>query len=311
MGRVEERRVISLSQPVYAVALSEDGQHIVAGSERGMVVFDPRGEELFTYPSEGAAFPVRCLRMVSNASDRYALYVGGREGIVLRMILERKGEAFRSRIRPLLEVPSDLHSLALSPARDILAVGHLSGALTVVQGDGTRLWRRHPADRTALEGTIWSVAFDGEGAKLFAGSASAGTNVLMVFDALTGELCDQWYVEARVVGLVGLPGSQRVVAVTADDEEMFHLTAYSAPHSPSWERSFEEPVTAIASDMHSATLAVGVGYEGQVLLLDAESGGVRADNLRLRALINDLCIRKRTLVAATQDGDVSLLRYFS
>ena len=307
-GRLEILRYIPVRQPAYAAALSMDGQYIIGGLETGIAIFDKIGRRFPTHPS-----PQIPVHQVAVDASLDCLFLGTRQGHLLRLDLVREEASFQTQLHLLYQADNDLHSLALSADGRFIALGHFSPGLAVLQSDGRLLWRRHPEEGTATEGRVWKVALSDEGDTLYVGSAGTGINRLAALDARQGEVrTDRYVEEGRVTGLAPLPENVGVVAVVAPDPYTGHLLAYSPDLEVLlWERFLEEPITALATDRQRPVLAVGVGFEGRLLLLDTRDGQVLAANLSFQSVVNALAIvQGRFLAAATQDGNLVFVRYF-
>jgi len=306
-GNLEIRRWARIGCPAFAVAQSQDGQYIAVGSEQGVHIFDSTGANLLTFPPTDTPLPVHQL---AAAPDLAQIYVGARQGQLVRLDLERTKEGFDCDARPLLREPddNDLHTLALSA--NVIAVGHLAPALTLLQTDGELLWRRHPRDGTATEGRLWSVALDEKARTLYLGSAGTGTNRLAALDINSRAPRGHCSVEARITALVPLAAGRGVAAVLAQDVYSSRLVAFdNRMEAPLWEHTFDGPVTALATDAQAPLLVAGVGYEGQATLIDTDSGHIVASQT-LKSVVNGLALTQgRFVAAATQDGNLALLRH--
>lgn len=307
-GRLEPQRFIQIGQPVYAVVLSSDGQYVAIGSEQGLALYDVVGNCRLVYPARRHPMPVSLVAMVPDMSW---LLVGAREGVLHHLEVRRKGEGLTARARTLYQAPNDFNSLALSADGQMVAIGHLSPALTVLQTDGNVLWRRHPDDGTATQSQMWSVALNTEGDILYVGSAGAGTNVLAALDARTGAPRASQRLDNRIVRLASLASSGGVVAVLTTGSYEHQVVACRPDlQDVLWKRSFNEPVTALATDPEHDLLAISVGYEGQIMMLEASSDKVLVEDQTLRSLVNGLALTGgHRLAAGTQDGDVVWLYY--
>jgi len=309
-GRLEPLRSIRIGQPVYAVALSGDGQYVAAGSEQGLALYDVVGNCRLAYPARRHPLPVSLVAMVPDMSW---LLVGTREGVLNRLEVKRKEGGFTARARILHQALNDLNSLALSADGQIIALGHLSPALTVLQTEGNVLWRRHPDDGNATRSQVWSVALDSKGDTLYVGSASAGINVLAALDACTGAPRASQQLDDRIVRLASLATSGGVVAVVTAGSYEYKVVAYQQNlQEVLWERGFNEPVTALAADPRHDLLAISAGYEGRIMVLEATSGQMLAADQALHSLVNGLAVTNGSrLAAGTQDGHIAWLYYES
>ena len=78
-----------------------------------------------------------------------------------------------------------------------------------------------------------------------------------------------------------------------------------------WEHAFDEPITTLAADRQFPRLAVGIGYEGLVCVIDATTGQTLATEQAM-SVVNGLAIAQgHSLAAATEDGHLALIRYLS
>jgi DNA-binding beta-propeller fold protein YncE len=306
-GHLEIQQVIQVQQPANAVALSEDAQYVIGALEGNTVVFSVAGRCLLSYPS--SITPMPALRLAAS-SDLRQLYVVARQGWLIRLNLQREPDSFRYDAHTLYTAENDLHSLALSRDGQLLAVGHLGPALTVLNIDGRIIWRRHPQDGTATEGQVWTVAFDALGKMLYAGSAEFGTNRLAAIDTRSGTVQNYTYVTGQVTALGILPEGKGVAAVLAGGRYTGRLVMYNLALESLGEACFDGPITALAVDRRLLFMAVAIGHEGQIALIDAQNGEVLATTDEIRSRINGLAIAQgRLLAAATQDGALVLLRY--
>jgi hypothetical protein len=107
-----------------------------------------------------------------------------------------------------------------------------------------------------------------------------------------------------------LPGRLGVAVLSPGEYYTARLTVYSPDlNDVLWEKELDGPAVALAADLVEPLLVVGSGYEGLVMLLNAETGDTLATE-PLRALVNGVSIANgRSVVAVTQDGSVGLLRY--
>lgn len=307
-GRLEISHWVSLNNPVYDVAMTGDGQFIAAGAEQGVSIFNPTGECLLVYPPAGyQPIPVRQLAVAANMAR---LYIGARQGWVIRLDLEQTKEGLKFRPQLLYEAKTDLNTLSLSANEQLLAVGHLGPAISLLRSDGQLLWRRHPADGTATEGKTWTVALDPVGENLYIASAGSTTNYLVKLAANQGTPLAYRLDQVRLTGVAVLPAEAGVVIAQVEAFETGRLIVYTPDLTDIiWERSFDEPITAIAIDRSSSLLAVGSGFEGQITLIHTPTGQEKATKT-LKAVVNGLAlVQGNTLAAALQDGHLALIRY--
>ncbi len=304
--RLEISQWISLNHPVYAVALTSNGQYIAAGSQQGVGIFNPTGQRLFTYPAGAEPLPVRQLAATPNMEQ---LYIGALQGDLIRLELQRQDQTFTFQAASIYQTRSDLNTLSLSAKEQLIAVGHLSPGLTLMQTDSERIWRRHRDDGTATEGGIWSVAFAPDGEHLYVGNAGSGTNRLAKLTVEQGVPVAQRLEESGITAIAVLPEEKGVVVVLAEAYGTGRLVLYDTNLSNiMWQSdSFDEKITAMAVDSQLPLLAISVGFE--VSMIDALSGQVLTSQTS-KSIVNDLAlVQGRTLAAATEDGHIALMSY--
>ncbi len=306
-GRLELRRWIQLYQKGYAVAQAQDGHYVAVGTETGAAVYNLGGHQLAHYTPGAGEIPVH---RVCAPLDFARLALATRLGNLV--MLDLAAVPGRLEVMPHefpMSIP-DMHTLAFSAATERIAVGHLSYALTMLNGEGEVLWQQQDVDAAAL-GTMWTVAFAPGGSKLYVGSAGSGTNWLAALDAASGALLYRRECAAPVIGVAALP--DRLGVATLSPGEYYteaRLTAYTPDLSDVlWEEPLNNPATAIYADEVEPMLAVGAGIEGVVTLFNAETGAVLATET-LNALVEGLSlVQGKSVAAVTQDRAVGLLRY--
>ncbi len=305
-GRFEIRKWIQAHQPVLAVTQSFDGQHIAVGLEQGVAIFNLSGNRIGDYPASGLPVPVYRL---ASTSDFEQLYVGTRTGAVVRLDLEFQDDRIAFLEKELDVTVNDLHSLSFSRETKQIAVGRFSSGLSMLRVDGQSIWRQQDKG-PAAEGRTWTVSLNDLGDKLYVGSADASTNRLALLNAADGASIAGMYLDERVTGVAAIAEGKGVAVVLVEDFYTNRLVAYDANLGEIlWEHVFDESVTALSADAQHAILVAGVGYMGQVTLIDATSGQIMA-TVHVKSVINDLSIIEGRLVAAaTQDGHVALLRH--
>jgi outer membrane protein assembly factor BamB len=315
-GRLEVRRWLRLGAPLYAVALSSDGQFVAVGSEKGPLLFNVAGEMVLAPSAHQIALPVRQVAL-SPAAD--CLSVGTRTGKVLQLALERSDGQFAVRqVESLYTANNDIHTMSVSDDQQWIAVGHLSPALSVLNAEGQIQWRRHSDDGTATEGDNWSVAIDFTGQSMYVGSAGAGSNRLAAIGLTDQRLYGSRYLAPglRATALAALNDGMVVVQTDSAsiDSELVKFTPDLSDLV--WRFAPEDTVTALATPTGDAAkaataalAAVACGYEGRVMLLDAGNGAIMAETT-LRVGVNALALAQGRVVAAvTQDDALALLHY--
>lgn len=306
--RIDEFRSIGVQAelPLYAVALSSDGQYAAVGSDAGLALYNQDGERLLRYPAAGAAAPVHLVRLPGSRLS--IVLTGVRQGRLMQLSLNWNDDRLSFREEALFWAANDLNSLA--SAEDTIAIGHLSPAVTVLDAKGRVRWQRSPNRGNSLEGRLWKVALDAAGARLYAASAGFVTNQLAAFDAHSGDDQTPRLLNGRLTQLTVLNDDNVLLAI-AEPDGAGRLIVYTPDLSAEvWSHELPEPVTALAADPQKPCVAVAVGYRGSLHLFDAASGGELARPHLLGSQINALDMAAgRYVAAATESGDLRLLRY--
>lgn len=300
-------RTIRLGEPVMDLALAERGLYLAAACEVGLHVFDLTSGIRATYQFEDMAPFYRVVGLPGHAQ----CYVADAAGQIVHCELFREHEALQITGRLIYQADADIHSLALAGNLSTLAIGHLSPALTVLDADGSLRWRRHIADATPADGRIWAVALSPDGQQLYAGSAGAGENCLLVAATHHSQNLAPGTVRRAVTAVAALSGGHGVAAVLAGREGESAISLY-APDLASlrWSRQFDLPVTALCAHPEQPIVIAAVGYEGEIHLLDAVSGADLAQPLALTGTVVALDAAPGTTIAAAgQDEHVTTLRF--
>ena len=299
---------INVDQPVYAVSYSADGQTLAVGSERGLTVFDIEGRTLFKHHPTEIEMPTT---QVAFGPESQTLYIVIQAGQLLQVEWAKLVAAPVEAFHQLLDTQGDLNSLSLSHDGALIALGHLGPALTLLSSKGDVRWRRHPDDRTSLDGNVWYASLDSQGSLVYVGSSATGT--VLVFDAITGRCTAQHHEpRASVTGLATLSGGTGVAISYRDTHGSNQLRAYTSELDRKiWVRDFEEPVTALAADAEMPYIVAAVGYNGVLHLLDSVTGHSLAEPFELKSGVNGLAIHNKDLAAATKDGELARLQYYS
>lgn len=306
-GRFEVVRWFELGSPAYAVAVSADDQFVAAGAERGVTVWHVAGPVLLRHPQPPAELPAH---QICATADFNRLFVCISRSHLARLDLRRAGEALTAQLTELYTAEADVHSLSASADGTLIAVGHLSPAMAVLQPDGTPLWRRHPATGTATEGHTWRVSLDPAGHTLYVGSSSGDTLRLAALDPQSGRVVGHARIAGHLAALAALPDDQGMAVALMHDPFCFQLICFDRGlKARLCERVYAEPVTALAAAPQGGVLAAAIGYEGRIEMLEAGTGGVLATEWA-RSVVNGLALnRNGLLAAAVADGSVLLLRY--
>ncbi|MCA9873118.1 MAG: hypothetical protein KC441_05670 [Anaerolineales bacterium] len=300
-------RIGKPGEPAYAVAQSANGQYTAVTNETGLTLFDAGGTVRLRYPPQ--AWPIH---LVTAPGDFSYLLVGTRRGGLTRLNLLREGETFQSREQVLYFADNDLNTLSLSSERELLGVGHYGPALAVLDIEGQTLWRRHPDSGNATNGQFWSVALDEVGHRLYIASAGPGTNQLAVLEADSGVWQNGRSLDGRITRMTTLPQNRGVVIVLNDGYSYWLQVYDSSLDDLLWENEYGDPVTAVASDRSQALLAIATGYQGNVTLMNAETGAALTEPLPTQSYVNDIAMsRGSSITAVTEDGSLYLIRYQS
>ncbi len=300
-GLVISRR----GEPVYGVAQSANGQYTAVVTDNGLLLFDASGKQLLRYPPQ--AWPMHLV--VGSASFSYLL-VGARRGAVTRLNLKREGEGFSLQEQVLYFADNDLNTISLAEHGEMFSIGHYGPALAVANIQGDIVWQQHPDKDNSTDGSYWSVRFDEAGQHLYIASAGFGANRLAVLDARSGECINDCPVKGRITRLTVF--SQKTgIAIVLNDGYSYWLQTYSADLSSLlWEVEYSEPVTALTADRNRNLLVIAIGYQGDVFVLDTETGQMLTEPVTVQSYVNDLAISNgSSIAAATEDGSLYLIRY--
>ncbi len=301
--------------PVHAVALAEDGVHLLAGTEHDLKLLDRFGRQRFRYfepPAPGTKFerdmPFRAVALAPGLGWGLA---GRRTGQVYRLDLSWRGEDVDVWPQEIRCEANDLYSLSLAADQRLIALGHLGPALTVIDTEGRQHWRRHPDDRNPTDAKTWAVAFGLDGNTLFVGSSGAERNVLAALDATTGTKKTALRPKGRVMALAPLAPPLGVLAQLSESDGS-RLVAYPADlKDEAWEfrPRMSGRITAIATDVANGLTALGT-TTGHLALLEAGTGHLLAENRTLGSTVLSIAVAGGRYVAAgLQDGQIAYLEY--
>lgn len=299
-------RYLRLNEPVYAVAISADGRHILTGAERSLSLFTREGERLFRYALPETADLTRSLPFIETA-----LAPGGERGLAI----QRSGEFLRLDLRPLSDpeawspveieefwrTGSDVYTVDYWPDEDIVGVGHFSEAVTLLDVEGRVHWRQ------ATKGRTWAVAFGPQGDVLYVGSSDAPPFRLAGLSVEQGTAQRGRLVPDRVMALTPLPKPLAIAAVHRGEWGSY-LQAYTSDLKEAWrfECDFGEYITAMDSDVDADMVAIGANT-GQITILQASTGQVWAQVFLASVVLSLEASGGRHLVAGLQDGHAAVL----
>lgn len=315
--RLEMQRTIRISkpgEPAYAVAHSADGEYTAVTNDHGVTLFNTEGVVRLKHPPQ--AWPIH---LVAAPGDFSYLLVGTRRGAVTRLNLARyykeesspvpeKKRAYFSVVdeQVLYFADNDLNTLSLSNDGELLGIGHYGPTLTVTDLAGRTVWEK------TTENRYWSVGLDEVGRRFYIASAGVGTNRLVLLDAQSWVSQNGRSLNGRVTRLTVMPQNYGVVIVL-NDGYSYWLQAYdSALGDLLWEKEYGEPVTAVAADRTQPLLAIATGYQGEVMLLNGETGEPLTEPLPTQSYVNDIAMSKGfSITAVTEDGVLCLIHYKS
>lgn len=310
-------RWMRLGAPVHAVALSGDGRHVLVGTEHDLRLLDRWGNEHFRRsqpPAPGTVVePDMPFSLVALAPDLSLGLAALRAGELYRMDFAWQGDtvSVHWQQEPIRVEPNDLYSLSLAPEAEVIALGHLGPALTVLDTQGRQRWRRHPQDHNPTDGKTWAVALSPDGETLYVGSSGAARHLLAALDSSTGALKAGQRPAQRVTALAPLPAPLAVAAVHSDVNEC-RLVAYVPDlREESWQYAvgMGARITALVSDPVEDLVAIG-SNTGHVVLLQASSGAYLAQDDTLGSAVLSLSVADgRYLVAGLQNGQMFYLEY--
>lgn len=310
-------RWMRLGAPVHAVALSGDGRHILVGTEHDLRLLDRWGNEHFRHSQPPAPGTVVELDMpfslVALAPDLSLGLAALRAGKLYRIDFAQQGDAVTVHWQqePIRVEPNDLYSLSLAPVAEVIALGHLGPALTVLDTQGRQRWRRHPADHNPTDGKTWAVALGLDGETLYVGSSGAARHLLAALDTSTGVPKAGCRPAQRVTSLASLAAPLAVAAVLSDMSGC-QLVAYTSDlQKEAWRHAVRAGgrITALVSDPEADLLAIGTNT-GRVSVLRASTGAYLAEDDTLGSTVLSLSMADgRYLVAGLQDGRVFYLEF--
>lgn len=335
---LEVRREIQLNVPVSDIALSGNGQYVAVATENGLSVYSSFNADCFLKHPADQKLP---LLKVAVTSSMGTIYIVTREGTIARInVLNKASNKWDVEVGRFFEAVInvknrdgeerqvyDLYGLSLSSNGDMLAIGHHSPGLTVLDtaGEyGATLWQRHKNTGNATDGQGWSVDFSPIETQLYIASSGVGHNRVALMDAsqrsvLSGTMVDDG---VQVTAISVLPNQMGVATVQTQGRNQYRLVVYDKVlEKILWEKSFYQPITSMAANRESLTprnapegnvlLAVSLGVEGKVMVLNALTGQVLSE-LVLRTLVNALdFVQGAVLAAATQDGSIFTISYIS
>jgi len=299
-------RYLRLNESVSAVAISENGLHILTGAERSLSLFTREGERLFRYALPKTADPTRSLPFIETV-----LAPGGERGLAI----QRSGEFLRLDLRPLSDseawspveieefwrTGSDVYTIDYWPDEDLIGVGHFSEAITLLDTEGRVHWRQTTKGRT------WAVTFGPRGDALYVGSSDAPPFRLAGLSVEQGSVRTGRLVQERVMALASLPAPLAIAAVHRG-EWASYLQAYTPDLQEAWrfECDFGEYITAMASHVDADILALGFNT-GQITILQASTGQVWAQDFLASVVLSLDASGDQHLVAGLQDGHAAIL----
>jgi hypothetical protein len=309
-------RWLRVGAPVHAVALAGDGRHLLAGSEHDLRLLDLWGNVRFRYfepaaPGTAVERDLPC-RVVCLRPDTLAVALAGfRAGALYRLDLTWHDENVEVWPDLIRNEANDIHDLSYAPGNDLVAIGHLGPALTVIDLDGQQRWRRHPDDHNATDGKGWVVALSPDGQQLYAGSSGSARHRLVILNAASGSLLAGAILPAPITLVAGLPAPLTVAAVLNFPEES-QLVVYGTDlRKPAWSYVPETDgrVTALAADQAADLVVIGTNA-GSVVVLDATSGRELVRDDSLHSTVLSLAIAGgRYIAVGLQDGQVAYLEY--
>lgn len=313
-AQLEIRRIFNVEKPAYAVRLSADGQYLAIGTERGFLLFNRVGERLLTYPNWEQALPIRRLAL---SPELQQVYLGTRQGVVIALDLSRENDKkeFRFTPRAIYECPNDLFDLVFEPQANVLAIGHLGPALSLISTEGRIIRRWHPDDGTATSGRTWSVSLEPDGDVLYAGSANEGTNrltTLTVSPPIALRKNILFPPGQRITKLTALRKNEGVAAAIVEDIYSTALQVYDGDLRERWSIALDEYPTALVCDRLHPYLVCATGYLGRIQIFDVSNGKSLCNEVTVNSMVNDLSIvQGRWISAVTEDGTVYLMEFLT
>jgi hypothetical protein len=310
---------------VHAVALSDDGRYVLAGSEHDVRLIDRRGEVAFGYERNGEAF-----RAVALAPGLRAGLAMERAGRLYRLDFGQEAPAGRAGRVPgtavgIWEQEDDLYSLDFMPRtgddNGLIALGHHAQGLTALDARGRLLWRLGPHDAPDTKGRTWHATISEDGRTIYAAALGGAAlrdesrgNVVVAIDSAVGKPVSAVTVSAPVTLLASLPHGLGVATVHRDatrDSSDCWVTAHDAGLTRTlWSLRCPDGlvVTALAAAPGAAALVLGTNT-GEVWRVGAYTGRVlaRYDLLFASTVLSVAAAGNGEIVAGLANGQIAFL----
>jgi hypothetical protein len=341
-------RFFRVGAAVHAVALSGDGRKLLVGSEHDLRLLDSSGRTHFRWggapvPGQWLDNGARPFNAVALAPDLAAGLAVERTGRVHRLEFSNghgDGDGrnhVSARAIGLHAEPNDLYSLAFAHGHGRVALGHLGPDVTLLDAEGTTLWRCPPGESDS-GGRGWSVSFGADARIVYAGCmfparcARESPYLLAGLDIETGVARQAVALPHAVTALAALPAPLSVATVQMDGLQgdskpaagsskskmrraACRVVAYGAKLSQAvWvhECGPDEVVTALASDVSSEVLLAGTNI-GRVYALNACTGEMlRSHDLLYHSAVLALSAASdaQAVAAGLANGHVAYLTNF-
>lgn len=290
-----------MKAPVHAVALFADGSHILVGTEKELALFARSAEQVFRYALPDGALPfIQC----AVADDMRVGVAAQRSGEIFRLEFIPEQSSLDVNIARIWHAQADINSLSMTDCSELIALGHYSSAITLLDQKGEVRWR------SATKGRTWVTAFDVMNKILYVGSSSPSPYRLAALSVEDGAPVAGRLQEDRVMGMAALP-SPLAVAVTLSDEWQSRLAGMRQDLRAEWiyEGVYGEFITALASDPDSDVIVLGTNT-GRLIALQATTGDVITTYDIPGSIVLSLSIANGQHVAAgLEDGQVALFEY--
>ncbi len=249
-------------QPVYAVAVSPDGQYCAAGRANQVFLYhvpsrreigrltDPDLLASGVYDKPGVAH-LDLVQALVFSPDSQVLATSGYRTVKL---WRRPANTEKVRL-PGLDAPP--LSVVVSPDGSWIAVGQENGNILVYNADGTQLTRT----LTGHSGPVTALAASADGKQLYSGSKD---QTIRAWDPADGRMLLQIDTPAEVLSLARLGDGTKLASGGSDNLIRLWRIPVSAA-APLSEPA--GPVTAFALSLDRARLAIAQG-DGRIALVD-------------------------------------------
>jgi len=290
-----------MAAPIHAVACFADGAHVLVGTEKQLTLFARSSEPVFRYFLPDGALPfVQC----AVVEDMRSGIVAQRSGEIMRLQFAPEASSIDVDMAMIWHAQADLHSLSVSHCGGLIALGHYSSAITLLDNDGQVRWR------SATKGRTWATSFDAADKLLYVGSSSPSPYRLAALSIEDGAPVAGKLLQDRIMGVAALP-PPLAIAVVLSDEWQSRLVGMRPDFTSVWtfECEYNEFVTALDSDPEADIVALGTNT-GRLIVMQGSTGEVMAQYDMLVSVVLSISVAGGQHIAAgLEDGQAALFEY--